>query len=166
MTTLSQLKKIARSDFLPTLEKKGFSLISTFTLTREADEKILHVISPIISYGTNLKVYITCYTPEMDEDDLPQYRFPKGLPTMVGGELDPDQDPSPISGHLWKVGNETDAKRSFDEVLKWIRLRAFPFFQKIQNREALINNVHRQLRAQYAEEIEKIRSWSASRNKP
>ncbi|WP_341502510.1 hypothetical protein [Gallaecimonas sp. GXIMD4217] len=157
--TQNQLKEKARANLIPFLKENDFELVSGLTFVRNRPEEIKDVISLLISHRENLTVFVTCYTSEMDEDDIEIYRFPKGLPTMVGGELDPDREIQRSNSYLWKIGTNDDTKIALNSIQEALIHRAFPFFDKIDSRKELIDAIHPRLRDAYKEKVERILGW-------
>ena len=161
MTTLAQLKKLAKDAFTPFLAEKGFEQVSAFTYTRDVKEGVKHVIYPNINYGENLTVYISCHVPEMD--DYLGSTFPKNLlDGFVGGELDPSPEPLEFPGvfrygsHLWKVPDESSAHAALVEIKACVIEFALPFFAGIQNRQDMINAMHPHQKEEYEDLVESI----------
>ncbi|MDX1458341.1 MAG: hypothetical protein R3276_12200 [Marinobacter sp.] len=159
MTTVTQFKSYAKATLTPYLEKKGFKLLSRFIYVKDGPEEIKFVVSPSIHYGENLVIWVVCYTEEMDAGDPVAYRFPKGLPTMVGSELSPDRTISYGTSHLWKVGSEDASKKAIEEIILALKQWAIPFFESVNTRQDLVDKVCRHHRADYQEEIDAILAW-------
>ncbi|WP_341502508.1 hypothetical protein [Gallaecimonas sp. GXIMD4217] len=159
MTTIAQFKKYAKDNLTPFLEENGFKLLSRYIYVKDGPEDIKFVISPSIHYGENLVIWVVCYTEEMDAGEPEAYRFPKGLPTMVGSELSPDRTISYGTSHLWKVGSEDASKEAIEEIILALKKWAIPFFESVNTRQDLVDKVCRHHRADYQEEIDAILAW-------
>lgn len=155
MTTLAQLKKIAKGDLTPFMKGKGFDLVNTFGYLKEGPEGIYYMIYPVISYGENLKITIACHTDEMQE--LIATPFPKFVSSLVAGELEPGEPIAYENGHIWKVDTEDKAIEALVEIKKCIDDSALPFFESISDRDKLVDFIYPSMRTgDYAKVIDKI----------
>ncbi|WP_100915003.1 hypothetical protein [Pseudoalteromonas spongiae] len=138
MTTLAQIKKIAKPWFIPEMKERGFSQNSKATLTffREAVDGIYHFISfDILSSGENLRVNVFAWVPEINATyDFSQ--FPKKIGITNGGGL---RDNDINIGHkYWKVRDEAEIINALKEILLGIDKIAIPWLDSVDTREELL----------------------------
>lgn len=158
MTTLAQLKKIAKDDLTPFMKSQGFSLVNTFGYLKEGPEDIYYLIYPDISYGENLKVTAACHTAEMQQ--LIGTKFPKFVSRLVAGELEPGEPIAYENGYIWKVETEEQAKQAVSEIKSCIIDSALPFFESMTSRQKLFDFTYPSMRkGKYAEVLEEVLAW-------
>ena len=129
MTTLTQLKKLAKDGFIPFMKENGFEIFHTFTFVKKGKEEIFFVIYPEISHGGNLRITAVCHTDEMQELFSPE--FPKYISRMVGGYLEPGEDIAYENRHIWKIDTEEMATEALKEIKSCLEESAFSFFDSI-----------------------------------
>ncbi|MDF2179903.1 hypothetical protein P2G88_16745 [Aliiglaciecola sp. CAU 1673] len=149
MTTLRDLEKYAKEDFIPFLKNHGFKLFGTFKFYREIEQGLYHVIDPEIHYGENLIVYIRCHVDEISSD----MGFESGI---VGGELDPTREIKINNSYLWKIPDEMASRKALEEIKKSLSDYALPFFDKVKNRKELLKAVHPINVEEFQEDIDRI----------
>lgn len=138
MTTLAQIKKIAKLSFIPAMKERGFSQNSKDTMAffREGNDGIYHLIAfYILQSGINLRIHVYSWVKEM-ADDFDMTKFPRGT-SMVIGDCLADNEIG-IGCKIWRIDHLDGIPKVLDEVLIDIDSIAIPWLDGITTREELI----------------------------
>lgn len=164
MTTLAQIKKLAKPWFISEMKARGFSQNSKASMTffREGVDGIYHFISfYILSSGENLRVNVFAWVPEINAVyDFSQ--FPKKIGITNGGGL---RDNDINIGHkYWKVRDEAEIINALKEILLGIDKVAIPWLDGVDTREELLERffIDEKNRDNFQEIKERILSKSLS----
>lgn len=138
MTTLAQIKKIAKADFIPAMKERGFSQNSKAAMDfyREGDDGIYHMITfYILRSGENLRIHVYGWVKEIDED-IDISKFPRGT-SMINGDCLGEKEIG-IEDKWWDIADLDNIPSVLDEVLADIDDIAIPWLDGITSRDKLI----------------------------
>ena len=148
MTTLAQVKKVAKQRFIPTLEAHGFKHIKTMDFLRRRPDYIHDVIAlGILRGGGNLRASVDCWVPELDPEIDPR-SIEKVPPPAISSGGDLGFDRISFGGRLWNVSREADIGPALDAVLDQVERIALPWFAAIESREKLVEALVPEVRNQ------------------
>jgi hypothetical protein len=164
MTTLAQIKKIAKTEFIPAMEKHGFQESSKASMKfyRESKDGIFHIISfNVLRSGELLRIHVYSWVIEF-EDEFNMDKFPKYTSILNGDCL--GESRIGIEDKLWEIMDLENIPTVLAEILDRVNKIALPWLDGITNREELINRTLVDFRKNnpYFEEI-KERVLSSSR---
>ncbi len=133
MTTLVDIKRIAKEDLTPFLKERGFKMYKSMAYLRQLEDGISHRIFFTLNYGENLSVDYFCECPEMPY--LPHRPFPQGSCGMVSGGLNKNWAcEAGAPGACWKAGTPESAQQAMGEITTLIKDRLLPYFERMQTR--------------------------------
>lgn len=140
MTTITQLTKAGKNKFIPAIEKLGFKHFGKLIFVRETEGGVHQVISPDLSYGENLKFYVTCFVEEFDSKYMDKY--PTRIPLTSGGRLGEGL----LAGELWDVETLDNVESIFDDIFQNIQKHAVPWFDSVQTRKDYVRVLYPHLK--------------------
>jgi hypothetical protein len=155
MTTLRDIEKIAKSDFIPYLEGLGFKKKGAFDFIRSRG-RFWDILAPeILSSGKTLRIYATCWVgavnPKVSIDELP-----RNISILTGG---PVGQGFPNSGGVWDIGGEVELKKSLAGIKGVIECEVVPWFSSISTSDDFIKwvDVNAKLREAWPQRERAIR---------
>lgn len=145
MTTITQLAKAGKSYFIPAIENIGFKHYGKLVFAQEVGDGVHQVISAELSYGENLKFFITCFVKEFD----PKYmdKYPMKIPITSGGDLGEGL----LAGELWEVESLENIENIFRDVVKNIEAHAMPWFNTVNTRKDYVRALYPHLKEKIEE---------------
>lgn len=148
MTTLAQVKKVAKTRFIPALEAHGFKHIKPMEFMRRRPGHLYDFVAlGILRGGGNLGASVLCWVPELDpEIDLEAIEKNSPGTLYCGGDLGWDR--ISFGGKLWDVSLEADIAPALEKVLDQVERIALPWFDSIDSREALVGALAPEVRNQ------------------
>lgn len=129
MTTLRQLRTLAKPVMIPRLQSLGFDLKQTLNFVRRRRLFFDIIRCEVLSSGENLRVQVYCWSSRLDPS-IPPERIPIGCPIVTGGPLGRSEE-IPDYGSLWNVRTTGEAAESLLSVLQQIESVAIPWFDQI-----------------------------------
>lgn len=133
MTTITQLVKRGKKNFIPLLEDLGFTDHDRLSFSRKTDEGVYQLILADLSYGVNLKFHITCIVKEYAPHKMDN--FPRNINLTCGGRLGEGL----VTGELWDVEELDEIDSIFEDITQNIIEHALPWFETINTRQDYVN---------------------------
>lgn len=146
MTTITQLTKAGKNNFIPAIENLDFKHYGKLIFAREVGDGVHQVIGAELSYGENLKFIITCFVEEFDSKYMDKY--PMKIPITSGGDLGEEL----LAGELWEVDTLDDVESIFSDVVQNIEAHAIPWFDSVQTRKDYIRVLYPHLKERLEEQ--------------
>ncbi|MCZ8530392.1 hypothetical protein [Alteromonas sp. PRIM-21] len=139
MAKVSEVKKIAKDKFKPTIEEYGFKFFGNgLTAYRKKNDIYQFITLNVWNAGNRLRSSIGCWVPEM-QPDYDMNQFPKSLlPSCSGGGLTDEgvSHGTPVSDSQ-DISKVELVEEALEQQLKLIESFALPFFEEISSRELL-----------------------------
>ncbi|KPV93607.1 hypothetical protein AN214_04357 [Pseudoalteromonas sp. P1-9] len=164
MTTLAQIKKIAKQDFIPAMKARGFleSSKSAMVFYKKHLDDIFQVIMfDLLSNKEDLEVLVFSWVPELKQSyDMKE--FPKKLVITNGGSL--DKNGLSESADYWEVSQIESVASILNEIIVSVDSHAIPWLNEINSREKLVDALFPDVscRPNFTERKERILSKSLS----
>jgi hypothetical protein len=139
MTTLSELRKLARTSLTPELEKRGFKLAPKRLQYWRKKSDVYHILSAqVFSGGAAMRLWAFPWVPE-GQGVYDMSRFPDRVAVYAGGAL--GEHGIGVGGKSWAIATEADAHASFRDILRLLDTVGIPELDKITTRQALADAV-------------------------
>lgn len=135
MTTLAELVKAGKCNFVPKLESYGFEHHGKLQFSKVTGQGVHQLIRAELSYGENLIFLINCFVPEYNLKYMENY--PSQIPIVTGGDLGEDL----VCGELWEVDELDNIDEIYLDVIKNLEKYAFPWFERVQTRKDFFNEL-------------------------
>jgi len=163
MATLATIKKHAKKEFIPNLEKLGFNHQKAFHFIRQRNEFYDVIFGEILSSGQSLRLIGFCWTPEVNPD-LDLIKHLKQWSIIAGGNI--GDRVFPDIGHLWDIDEKHLIEEQLRIAFKTIRSKVIPWFDQIQSREDFVRNVNIATKAMPSWEKRKVRILQSNSSLP
>lgn len=146
MTTISQLTKAGKKEFIPAIEKFGFKHYGKLVFSREVGDGVHQVIAAELSYGENLKFIVTCFVEEFE----PKYmeKYPMNIPITSGGDLGEGL----VAGELWEIETLDDIDKVFNDIVHNVIDYALPWFSAVESRDDYVRVLYPHLKEKLEEQ--------------
>lgn len=138
MTTLAQIRKVAKVSFINLMEDRSFKEHekSKLFFYRKNENDIYQIIDfELLRGGENLRIGIYCWVPEFHAE-YDMQTFPKALYLNNGGHL--LRDRVGAGNRFWDVREVESLASSLSDILSEIDRLAIPWFDGIATRHDLI----------------------------
>ena len=153
MTTIAQLRKVAKDSFIDAMINRGFeeSKKSKLFFYRVGNDDIYQIVDfEILRGGENLRIGVYCWVPEV-QGGYDMASFPKHLAITNGCYL--LKNSIGRGSRFWDLRDEEKRGNCLDEILSELDRIALPWFADITSRSDLVEAMFLDLKeSEYFEE--------------